>query len=137
MNKSSSMIMFAKTVSIPFKFQKNRLKMVTVTKPCSGKYIFPVVAWARIISCLLSYPSSTQKTYVKIVYIIKNTLYLMKGEDMFSHLRNTVDNMPGLGFKGDRVDTHLICSSLAVALYLARQPIPTIMLLGHWSSNAF
>ena len=137
MNKSSSMIMFAKTVSIPFKFQKNRLKMVTVNKTCSGKYILPVVAWTRIISCLFSYPSSTQKMYVKIVYISKNTLYLMKCEDMFSHLRNTVDNIPGIGFKGDRVDTNLICSSLSVDLYLVRQPIPMIVLLGRWSSDAF
>ena len=45
--------------------------------------------------------------------------------------------MSGLGFSGKDVGTHSIRSSLAMALYIAKLPVTTIMLLGHWSSNAF
>ena len=61
----------------------------------------------------------------------------IKREDMMTHLRHTVDNMKGLGFTGSEVGTHSIRSSLAMALYLSKRPISTIMLLGQWSSDAF
>ena len=57
--------------------------------------------------------------------------------EMLIHIRHTVDNMTGLGFSGKDVGTHSIRSSLAMALYLSRRPISTIMLLGRWSSDAF
>ena len=56
---------------------------------------------------------------------------------MLKHLSNTVDNMHGLGFPGKEVSTHSIRSSLAMALYLAKRPVCTIMLLGRWCSDAF
>ena len=56
---------------------------------------------------------------------------------MLSHIRHTVDTMGGLGFEGKATGTHSIRSSLAIALYLAKQPITTIMLLRRWSSDAF
>ena len=65
----------------------------------------------------------------KIVYI--------KREDMLQHIRHTVNNMSGLGFKGHEVGTNSIRSSLAMALYLSKRPVLTIMLLRRWSSDAF
>ena len=56
---------------------------------------------------------------------------------MLTQIRHTVNNMDGLGFTGAEVGTHSIRSSLAMALYLAKRPITTIMLLGRWSSDAF
>ena len=56
---------------------------------------------------------------------------------MLTHIQHTVDNMSGLGFTGKEVGTHSIRSSFAMALYLARRPVSTIMLMGRWSSDAF
>ena len=56
---------------------------------------------------------------------------------MLKHLANTVDNMHGLGFSGKEVGTHSIRSSLVMALYLARRPVCTIMLIGRWCRDAF
>ena len=56
---------------------------------------------------------------------------------MLRHLRHTVDNMPGLGFKGDEVGTHSIHSSLVMALWLVKLPVSTIILLGRWCSDTF
>ena len=56
---------------------------------------------------------------------------------MLAHIKHTVNNMDGLGFNGDEVGTHSIRSSLAMALYLKKRVISTIMLLGRWCSDAF
>ena len=56
---------------------------------------------------------------------------------MMRHLKTTVDNISGLGFTGKDVGTHSIRSSLAMALYLKKRQVSTIMLIGRWSSDAF
>ena len=56
---------------------------------------------------------------------------------MFQYLRHTVDNMTGLGLTGRDVGTYSIRSRLAMALYLVRRPLSTIMLLGRWCSDAY
>ena len=56
---------------------------------------------------------------------------------MLKHLQHTVNNTSGLGFTSDDVGTHSIRSSLAMALYLAKRPVSTIVLLGRWCSNVF
>ena len=61
----------------------------------------------------------------------------MTRDEMLQHLRHTVNNTTGLGFSGEDIGTHSIRSSLAMALYLSKRPISTIMLLGRWSSDAF
>ena len=134
--KTSNFILYADTVSITFTFQKNRKKMITVTQPRSGKPICPVIVWAKIILRILSYEGSTEDTNVNAVQLGKKLSYITR-EKMLTHIRHTVDNMSGLGFKGDEVGTHSIRSSLAMALYLSRRPVSTIMLLGRWSSDAF
>jgi hypothetical protein len=45
--------------------------------------------------------------------------------------------MSGLRFTGKEVGTHSIRSSLAMALYLNKRQVSTIMLIGRWSSDAF
>ena len=56
---------------------------------------------------------------------------------MTTQLRHTVDTMSGLGFTGKDVGTYSIRSSFAMALYLARREVSTIMLMGRWSSDVF
>ena len=135
-NKRSLLIQFADTVSITFVFQKNKKKMITVSHPRSGKKICPVIIWAKIVLRILSYEGTSGTTAVNIFKVCKEFGYVTR-DDMLQHLRHTVDNMTGLGFTGEEVGTHSIRSSLAMALYLARRPVTTIMLLGRWSSDAF
>ena len=66
----------------------------------------------------------------------KQLKYITRNE-MLQHIRNTVDNMTGLGFTGADVGTHSIRCSLAMALYLSKRPVSTIMLLERWCSDAF
>ena len=42
-----------------------------------------------------------------------------------------------LGFTSDNIGTHSVRSSLAMMMYLAKEQIYTIMLIGRWSSDAF
>ena len=69
--------------------------------------------------------------------MVGKTTHYVTDKEMFKHLGNTVDTMSGLGFIGKQVGTHLIRSSLAMALNLARRSVPTIMLLGRWCSDVF
>ena len=135
-DKSSPIILFADTVSITFRFQKNKQKNITVTQPRSGKKICPVVIWGTIIQRILSYTNTSGNTHVNVV-VVGKTLHHIKRAEMLEHLQHTVNNMTGLGFKGKDVGTHSIRSSLAMALYLKKRSICTIMLLGRWCSDAF
>ena len=134
--KTCALIEFADTVSVTFKFQKNRQRDITVTQPRSGKQLCPVLIWGEIVQRILSYKGYTDKSPVNAVLIGEKRHYISSTE-MFRHLRHTVDNMGGLGFSGKDVGTHSIRSSLAMALYLAKRPVSTIMLLGRWCSDAF
>ena len=129
-------MLYADTVTITFVFQKNKKKMISVTQPRSGKQICPVIIWAKIILRVLPYEGASEETFVNAVMIGKKMSFI-KRDDMLTHIRHTVDNMSGLGFTGKDVGTHSIRSSLAMALYLSRRPVSTIMLLGRWSSDAF
>ena len=135
-DKRSPLVRYADTVAITFEFQKNRQKNITVSQPRSGKEICPVITWSKIIQRILSYDGSSENTSVNAILIGKKKHYI-KSNEMFTHIKNTVNNMTGLGFTGDEVGTHSIRSSLAMALYLNKRAISTIILLGRWSSDAF
>ena len=60
--------------------------------------------------------------------------YVMASE-LYKYILHTVNNMSGLGFIGEDVGKHLIRSILAMALYLSKWPVSTIMLLGRWCGN--
>ena len=135
-NKNSPLILYADCVSITFIFQKNKQKNITVTQPRSGKQICPVYIWGSIVRRILSYKGSSGNSYVNTVVIGKHS-HEITSIEMMRHLQNTVDNMSGLGFTGKEVGTHSIRSSLAMALYLNKRQVSTIMLIGRWSSDAF
>ena len=60
-DKRSDLTQFANTVSITFEFQNNENKMVTVSQPRSGKALYPVTIWTKIVKQVLTYKSA-QKT---------------------------------------------------------------------------
>ena len=132
----SRLILYADTVSITFEFQKNKKKDITVTQPRSGKELCPVIIWAKIVLRILSYKGTTKNTPVNAVVVGKQRHYI-KADEMYEHIVNTVNTTTGLGFTGDDVGNHSIRSSLAMALYLAKRAVTTIMLIGRWCSDAF
>ena len=121
---------------IIFVFQKNKKKMVSVTQPRLGKNICPVVIWAKIVLTILKYKGTSETTKVNTIEIGKK-FYCIKTDNMLAQIRQTVNNVSGLGLTGSDVGTHSIRSNLAISLYLAKRSITTIMLLGRWSSDAF
>jgi len=135
-DKRSDLTQFANTVSITFEFQNNENKMVTVSQPRSGKALCPVTIWTKIVKQVLTYKKCSENTSINVVRIAGKNHYI-KATETFTHISHTVNNMEGLGFKGKHVGNHSICSSLAIALYLAKRPVSTIMLSDRWCSDAF
>jgi hypothetical protein len=135
-DKYSPLLQYSDTVSITFEFQKNKQKNITVSQPRSGKEICPVIIWSKILQRILSYKGSSDENPVNTVLIGGKTHHITS-EEMLHHIKNTVDNMKGLGFTGEDVGTHSVRASLAMTLYLSRRPVSTIMLIGRWCSDAF
>ena len=135
MDKRSPVLRYTDTVSITFELQKNKQKNITVSQPRSGHNICPVIILAQIIQRVLSYKGSSADTSVNAIQVEKSRGYI-KATEMFNHIVHTVNNTTGLGFTGKDVGTHSVRSSLAMALYLAKRPISTIMLIGRWCSDA-
>ena len=61
--------------------------------------------------------------------VVGKKRYYIKAAEMFEHIVNTVHIIPGLRFTGDDVGNHSICSSLAMALYLAMRVVYTTILI--------
>ena len=135
-NNNGMIAKYASTVSITFEFQNNQKKKLTVTQPRSIKPLCPFLLWGKIVQRILGYKGSTAKSPVKKI-IIGKTRHYLQAKEMMNHLKHTVENMKNLDFTGKHVGTHSIRSSLAMALYLEKCPVCTIMLIGRWSSDAF
>ena len=74
-DNTRALILFADMVSITFEFQKNKLKNITVTQPRSGKMIYPIIIWTKIVRRVLSYKDTTLNTYLNAVRVRgKNSL---------------------------------------------------------------
>ena len=56
---------------------------------------------------------------------------------MYEHIVNTVNDTNDMQCTGNNVGDHSIRSSFAMALYLAKRAVSTIMLIGRWNSDAF
>ena len=135
-DKRNPVLRYADTVSVTFEFQKNKQKNITVSQPRSGKEICPVIIWAQLVQRILAYKDSSENMYVNAIQIGKSKGYI-KATEMYQHIVHTVNNTTGLGFTRKDVGTHSVRSSLAMALYLAKHPISTIILIGLWCSDAF
>jgi len=66
-------------------------------------------------------------------------LCLITSKETLNKLRDRVKAIGEdvLGFKAIEIGTHSICSSAAMSMYVANVLVYTIMLIGHWSSDAF
>ena len=127
------------TVSIDFGEQKSELKDETVTQDNNNDTdLNPVILYSSIIHRLRSYPNYSDKWPIFTFHdgdkFIKISL-----REILQEVRTAVDSIgiDELGFTSADVGTHSIRASLAMTMYLAKEPIYTIMLIGRWSSDAF
>jgi hypothetical protein len=131
---------FADCVSITFEQQKRDTKNDIITQHQSGdKLLCPVRIWASIVQRILSYPGANSADTVNKFRLSDASFVLFTGTELLKKLRlaATAVGPDTLGFTAKEIGLHSARSGAAMAMYLAHIPVFTIMLLGHWSSDAF
>jgi len=101
----------------------------------------PVLAAAAIVKRIRSYNvTSIPFADIPINYVRSGEgFYTIPSSTFLQRIRFVVDILgeSRLGFKLSEVGTHSNRSGGAMGMFLAGTPIYTIMLMGHWSSDAF
>ena len=129
----------ATSVSIDFGDQKSEIKDETVSQDANNKgELNPVVIWAKTIKRLRSYPGYRDSWEV-FTFFDGSNFSKITPKEILSDLRSSVDciGVDILGFTSADIGTHSVRASLAMMMYLAKEPTYTIMLIGRWSSDAF
>ena len=135
----SNLIHTADVVAITFTSQKNEVRNDIINQFRTGDpTLCPVLAWAAVVTRIRSYKASSDQTPVN-TYLRGKSLVQITSANVRVALRRAVLAIgpDKLGFGPNDVGTHSIRSGAAMAMYLAREPVYTIMLLGRWSSDAF
>ncbi len=129
----------ADTVVITFESQKNDdYNESVVMKESGDPIICPVASWQAIVRRIYSYPGSSPDSYVNS-FFDNGKLQAITASQIIMHLR-TAAALIGksvLGFDSSEIGTHSLRSGAAMAMYLGRVPVFTIMLTGRWRSTAF
>ena len=128
----------ADTVTVTFEYQKRDLRDDAVTQTKSGDPLMcPVRSAAEIVKRMSKF-GANKDMFVYTYQDANGKLMDMMTDTARDHLRNfiaTVDKKWGLN--SDDVGLHSMRTSAAMAMYLNKIPVCTIMLLGRWSSDAF
>jgi hypothetical protein len=106
-------------------------RLAAVSNACLSNYIV-----TRIRSYAQSSPSDTVNTFR---FWDNNKLHLFSSTELLKHLCFTATSIgaDSLDFSAKQIGLCSARSGAAMAMYLARVPVFTIMLLGRWSSDAF
>jgi hypothetical protein len=131
----------ADTVSLTFRYQKWDQRDDTITHHRTlDPILCPVKACAYTVRHLLCLPGTTSATTVD-TFMDPSTGNLCRftASGLLALFRATARSMgeDTLGFAPEMLGTHSNRSAAAMAMYLNGIPVYTIMLLGHWSSDAF
>ena len=128
----------ATTVSVTFRDQKNKQKMIMVTQHKNNTELCPVRALTAINNRILSYKGTGLDSQINTIDY-NGKLRCIHSTEVFAQIRHVVRGFgqDDLGFTHKEVGTHPIRSSAAMQLFLNKIPIFQIMLLGRWSSDAF
>ena len=126
-------------VSMTFEDQKNgkRHDTITLQNSCDG-ILNPVLAIADLIQRVIKIPGASLDSYIN-KYASRGKTREVTAFQVRESLRVAciTIGLSKLGFTEDEIGTHSLRSGAAMAMYLARVPVYTIMLLGRWSSDAF
>ncbi len=93
---------------------------------------------AALVRRIRSYAGATDNTQVSAVWR-NDKIEHIKSSDITEalHCAVTAVREETLGFKKVDIDTHSIRLGAAMAMYLGKCPVYTIMMIGRWSSDAF
>ncbi len=130
----------ASSVSITFEQQKRGTKNDVITHHHTNDTLLcPVKVWCSIVGRIASSSFTNKDTTVNTFQLANRTIHKFSGKDLLSHLHRVVTSLgpDTLGCTPDQIGLHSARSGAAMAMYLAGVPVITIMLLGHWSSDAF
>ena len=128
----------ADSITVTFEFQKRDLRDDPITQARSSDPLMcPVRAAAAIVRRLQKFDADND-TFVYVYQNSNGTLMNLHADTAREHLRSfilTVDR--SWGIDPDDCGLHSVRTSAAMAMYLNKIPVYTIMLLGRWSSDAF
>lgn len=127
------------TVTVTFVFQKSDEHNESVIMHRSGDpALYTVIPWASICRQVLSYPSCDESTSVNPIFT-NGKLSTISSATVRVKLRSAAREIGvhTLAFEPDDIGTHSICSSGAMAMYLAQVSTFIITMIGRWSSDAF
>jgi hypothetical protein len=130
---------FADCVSITFEHQKQEDKHNMITQESSGDLVLcPVRFAAGLVRRIWSYKGTDSNTQVSAC-ISNGVVKHVASAQVINALQNVVGAIgeTQLGIAKHKIGTHLIRSGAAMAMYLSECLVYTIMLIGHWLSNAF
>jgi hypothetical protein len=136
---SSPQLELADSVTIYFEFQKRDLRNDSVTQSKTGDpHDCPVRASAEIVRRMQRQGMSDDDFVFSFIHETtgRKTSFTSKvARDM---LRSFIRSQPtNYGIAAEEIGLHSMRSSSAMAMYLNKVPVYTIMLLGRWSSDAF
>ena len=131
----------ADTVSITFTLQENESYFETVTQHTnSSKTQNPVIIWASIYKRVIGIKRATLDTPVNAFHnSTTDRTEFITSNQILQSLRWAVDELgvDRLGFSSLEIGCHSIRSGAAMAMYLKKFAVFTIMLQGRWCSDAF
>ena len=139
---SSPFLHRANYLCITFEFQKSDERHESVgMHNTKDPILCPVKAWAYTVRRILAYPNTTPDSTVNTFLSpsSKAPPTQISSTSIRNTLRSTVRAIgkDTLGFTADDIGTHSLRSGAAMAMYLAKVPTYTIMIIGRWSSDAF
>jgi hypothetical protein len=137
---SSHQLELADIVMIVFEFQKNDKRDVQIHMfKTSDDVLNPVIAWAKTVKRVWSYPNATADLKVCHFLDQNGKLCMIKANDVRDWLRATVSLIGEdvLGFTAEDIGLHSIRSGGAMAMFLSKTSTIIMMRVGRWSSEAF
>ncbi len=141
---SSPHLHLADYVDITFEYQKNdeRNESVGMYRSNTKRY-HAVSVWAAIVNRIRGYEGATDDWKVNM-YQYRDEKGNIKNIEITSNRIRTklrvaarLIGKDALGFDASDIGCHSIRSGAAMALYLAKVPVLTIMIIGRWKSDAF
>jgi len=126
-----------------FEFQKNDERNESVGMYWATKelYLCPTALAAKIVQRVRSYPGSDdpEEREINLFMTPDGKWKEITSATIRVKLRAAarVIGEATLGFKPEDIRTHSLRSGAAMALYLAKVPTLTIMIIGQWKSDAF
>ena len=130
----------ADIVLIVFEFQKNDKRNIQIHMfKTSDEILNPVVAWAKTVKRVWSYPNASPDSKVCNFLDQEGNVVLILAPQVRDWLKATVDLIGEdvLGFTSEDIGLHSLRSGGAMAMFLSKCPTIIIMRVGRWSSEAF